>query len=54
MLRVPDLRRVLGLVWEDIAPARLAGVIVRLLPLGLGDSHTQNFACAPKLINRRM
>jgi hypothetical protein len=49
-LRIPDLWWVLRLVWENIAPAGLAGIIVWLLALGPRYGHTQDFACNTKLI----
>lgn len=51
-LRVPHLRWVLWLVWEKVAPGRLAGVVVRLLPLRLRNRHPQNFACTPKSVEK--
>jgi hypothetical protein len=51
-LRVFDLGWILWLVWENIAPGRLAGVVVCLLPLRLRDGHTQNFACTPKSVDK--
>ena len=33
VLREPNLRWVLRLVWENVTPARLACIVVRLLPL---------------------
>lgn len=51
-LRVLHLRWVLWLVWENVAPRRLAGVVVRLLPLGLRDGHAQNFACTPMSVEK--
>ena len=46
---VSDLRWILRLVWENVAPGRLAGVVVRLLALRLWDGHTQDFACTLKV-----
>src|SRR6266446_3793726 len=46
--RISDLGWVLWLVWENVAPGGLAGVVERLLPLRLRDGHTQNFTCTPK------
>lgn len=43
---------ILGLVWENVAPGRLAGVVVRLLPLRLWNGHTQNIACTPKSVDK--
>lgn len=51
-LRVFDLRWILWLVWENVAPGRLAGVVVLLLPLRLRDGHTQNFPCTPKSVEK--
>ena len=49
--RTSDLRWILWLMWENVAPRGLAGVVVRLLPLRLRDGHTQNFACTPKSVD---